>query len=264
MPEVLEVEYYRRLAERVVGRTIVAVEAPDAWYLQGGLDATELSAVLPGTSVSGTGRRGKLLWLTLREPGGEELRLGLRFGMTGRLVVDGAAAIEKLEYSTARAEPAWERFRLRFDDGGELVMVDPRRLGGVTLHPDETKLGAEVTTVTPAQLRRVLAGSQTSLKARLMDQAKLAGLGNLLTDEILWRAKLDPNRSAGGLADAELRRLHRVVRATVTELDRRGGSHTGELYAARVRGGLCPRCGTGLARAQVGGRTTFWCPKEQR
>lgn len=265
MPELLEVEYYRRLAERTVGRRISGVDAPDAWYLQQGragapLDGEHLDAALTGSTVSGTRRRGKLLLLDL--DGAPSL--GLRFGMTGRLVVDGEATIEKLEYASGRDEPAWERFRLRFEDGGSLVMVDPRRLGGVSLDPDVGRLGPEATMLTLAGLRGVLARSQTSLKARLMDQARLAGLGNLLTDEILWRAGLDPTRPAGSLDDTELRRLHRVLRATLRQLDGRGGSHTGDLYVARARGGSCPRCGGALTRAQVGGRTTFWCPAEQR
>lgn len=260
MPELLEVEYYRRLAARTIGRTITAVDAPDPWYLQGGLQAELLRQVVLGATVAGTDRRGKLLLLELEGAPA----LGLRFGMTGRLVVDGEAAIDKLEYASGRDEPRWERFALGFADGGRLVMVDPRRLGGVSLDPSLAGLGPDATSVGVAGLGRVLAGSSTALKARLMDQARLAGLGNLLTDEILWRAELDPSRPAGGLGDGELRRLHRSLRATLRELDGRGGSHTGELYPSRQRGGRCPRCGAELARASVGGRTTFWCPQEQR
>ena len=259
MPELLEVEYYRRLAERVVGRRILSVDAPDAWYLRGGLTAGELTALLRGAVVLGTGRRGKLLLLELDR----DAVLGLRFGMTGRLVVDGVAAIDKLEYSSARQEPRWERFALRFTGGGDLVMIDPRRLGGVELDPSLDALGPDAASIGPAALGAVLDGG-AALKARLLDQGRLAGLGNLLVDEILWRAGLDPTRPAGGLDAAERRRLHRVLHQTLTELDRRGGSHTGDLFVARGRAAGCPRCGRPLARATVGGRTTFWCPAEQR
>lgn len=259
MPELLEVEYYRRLAERVVGRRIASVDAPDAWYLRGGLTAGELGALLDGAVVRGARRQGKLLLLDLD---GDAV-LGLRFGMTGRLVVDGVAAIDKLEYSSGRREPRWERFALRFADGGDLVMIDPRRLGGVELDPCLDALGPDAASIGPAALGAVLDGG-AALKARLLDQSRLAGLGNLLVDELLWRARLDPTRPAGGLDAAERRRLHRVLRRTLAELDGRGGSHTGDLFMARDRSIGCPRCGRPLARATVGGRTTIWCPAEQR
>ncbi|TMM19871.1 MAG: hypothetical protein E6G01_01330 [Actinobacteria bacterium] len=97
-----------------------------------------------------------------------------------------------------------------------------------------------------------------------MDQARLAGVGNLIADEALWKAGLDPRRPASSLTTAETRRLHRHLRAVVSDLLERGGSHLGDLLAARVPGGRCPRDGEPLARDQVGGRTTWWCPRHQR
>lgn len=190
--------------------------------------------------------------------------LGLRFGMTGRLVVDEHAVIEQLEYSSARDVPEWRRFELGFDDGGTLAIVDPRRLGGVELNPDETRLGPDAFELAPEQLSGALEGSRTSLKARLLDQRRVAGLGNLLVDEILWRSGLDPARQAGSLDGAEQERLATCVRLTVVELDERGGSHTGDLHLARVRGGSCPRDGELLDRRTIGGRTTYSCPQHQR
>jgi formamidopyrimidine-DNA glycosylase len=184
--------------------------------------------------------------------------------MTGRLLVDGAAAIGRLEYSSDRDESAWDRFVLHFAGGGDLRLRDPRRLGGVELDPDEARLGHDAMTITPAQLRDALAGSTAPLKARLLDQQRIAGVGNLLADEILWRAGLDPARPAGSLSPAELRRLHRHVRRGLDGLMRRGGSHTGDLQIARVRGGHCPREGTPLQRRTIGGRTTYSCPAHQR
>ena len=87
-------------------------------------------------------------------------------------------------------------------------------------------------------------------------------MGNLLADEILWRAGLDPQRR-NALDDEELRVLHKTLRATLRELGRQGGSHMGELQEERHTGGRCPHDGTELAVATVGGRTTYWCPNHQ-
>jgi formamidopyrimidine-DNA glycosylase len=259
VPESIEVELYRRLAERTVGRTIAAVEAPDAWYLKGGLTADSLAAAVVGGRVGAARRIGKLLLLDLDDGP----TVGLRFGMTGRLVVDGDAGIERLQYSAGRLDPAWDRARFCFAGGGDLRMNDPRRLGGVLLEPDEAKLGVDVFDARPSDLARVLAGSTVALKARLLDQHRVAGIGNLLADEALWRAGLDPTRPSAGLTPAEVRRLHRHLRATVQELTVRGGSHTGDMFAARRPGGTCPRDGRPMRRDTVGGRTTWWCPHHQ-
>jgi formamidopyrimidine-DNA glycosylase len=184
--------------------------------------------------------------------------------MTGRLLVDGDAGIERLEYGSARAVPAWDRFGLGFEDGGDLVVRDPRRLGGVALDVDERRLGPDAAIVATAELERVLTGSAAPLKVRLMDQARLAGLGNLLTDEILWRAGLSPRRTAGSLGPIQRRRLAATIRSTVAELTARGGSHTGDLQPVRRRDGQCPRDGAALCRDTIGGRTTYWCPEHQR
>jgi formamidopyrimidine-DNA glycosylase len=261
VPELPEVEAYRRLAERALHRVIAEVRAPDAWFLKGGLDAASVTAALVGRRLTVARRIGKLLLLDT-DHGGPVL--GLRFGMSGRLLVDGTAGVDKLLYSSDRELEQWDRFGLRFDDGGDLRVRDPRRLGGVSLDPDEGKLGPDVLGVTPAALRRALAGSHAPLKARLLDQAHIAGVGNLLADEALWRAGLSPQREAGSLTHAEHRRLHRHLTATVDDLLARGGSHMGDLMPVRGPGGRCPKDGAELVRATVGGRTTWWCPKHQR
>lgn len=261
MPELPEVEAYRRLALAALDRPVGGVDAPDAWFLKGGADATAVTGALVGRTFTAARRRGKLLLL---DTSGDGPVLGLRFGMTGRLVVDGRAGVDRLLYSSDAGLSAWDRFSVQFADGGHLRVHDPRRLGGVFLDPDEGRLGADVLTVTPVGLRAALGRSTAPLKARLMDQAHLAGVGNLLADETLWRAGLDPRRPAGSLSPAELRRLHRHLRAAVSDLIARGGSHSGDLMPARTAGGTCPRDGTPLARATVGGRTTWWCPEHQR
>lgn len=261
MPELPEVEAYRRLAEGALERPIACVDAPDAWYLKGDIDATTVAEALEGRAFTTARRRGKLLLLDTTEEGPV---LGLRFGMTGRLVVDGTPGVERLLYSGTGELTTWDRFAVGFSDGGHLRVRDPRRLGGVYLDPDEGRLGSDVLSLTPAELRAALGASSAPLKARLMDQSKLAGVGNLVADETLWRAGLDPRRRAGSLTPAELRRLHRHLRAAVAELITRGGSHAGDLMPARVRGGACPKDGAPLLRQTVGGRTTWWCPAHQR
>ena len=108
--------------------------------------------------------------------------------------------------------------------------------------------------------RRRVGRWDAPLKARLMDQAVIAGVGNLLADETLWRARLSPLRPAGDLAPEELDHLRRMLRAATRDAMRLGGVHTGRFMPARVRGGACPRCRTSLRREAVGGRTTYWCP----
>jgi formamidopyrimidine-DNA glycosylase len=205
-------------------------------------------------------RHGKLLVLELHGGTG----LGLRFGMTGRLVVDDRAAIDELEYGSPRDLPGWDRLRLGFAGGGSLRLNDPRRLGSIALDPDESVLGPDAATLTLRQLRAALAGSSAPVKARLMDQSRVAGLGNLLTDEVLWRAGIDPARPAGELDDGDVRRLLGAIRRALPALLARGGSHTGALQPERHRDGRCPRDGAPLLRRTIGGRTTLSCPVHQR
>ncbi len=259
MPEGVEIEMYRLHAERVVGETVKSVHGPDEWFLKKGTTEAELAGAAVGATVTAARRRGKLLLLDLSS----DHWLGLRFGMTGRLLVGEDSAIEYLEYSSQRNNPAWDRFWMVFRSGLELRIRDPRRLGGVELDPDEEQLGPDAFTVTVGQLKdRVLVGKQP-LKARLLDQSRVAGIGNLIADETLWRAGLDPARPADSMDQSEVRRLHRNLRTVLKNFMADGGSHTGRLQASRVRGGHCPKCGVELLRREVGGRTTYSCPEHQ-
>jgi len=255
----LEVEAYRQLAHRALDRPIVRVDAPDAWFLKGGIGPSDVIDALTGRQFGADRRIGKLLLLDVVDGP----TLGVRFGMTGRLLVDGDAAIDRLEYSSDRNDPAWDRFGLTFADGGRFVVRDPRRLGAIELDPDESRLGPDAGSITTGQLAVVLGDSEAPLKARLLDQARIAGLGNLLVDEILWRAGLDPARPARSITPVERRRLRRRIVSTVAELGERGGSHTGDLQVMRSRDGVCPRDGAPLQRRTVGGRTTYSCPVHQ-
>jgi formamidopyrimidine-DNA glycosylase len=190
--------------------------------------------------------------------------LGLHLGMSGRVLIDGEAAGDPLLYASNRPESAWHRFGLSFADGGSLYLRDPRRLGAVELDPDEDRLGPDAFDVTLPELRAMSATSRAPVKAMLMDQSRIAGLGNLLCDEALWRAGIDPARTAGGLDADETRRLHRAIRDTLRILGRRGGSHTGDLTSQRELGAPCPKDGATLLRRTVGGRTTYSCPLHQR
>jgi formamidopyrimidine-DNA glycosylase len=262
MPEILEVETARVLLEqRALGRPIRSVRAPDEWFLKRGLTARAVRAALSGRAFVDARRRGKLLLIDTDDDGPT---LGLHLGMSGRVIVDGDAAGDPLLYASNRENPAWHRFGVRFTDGGSMSLRDPRRLGAVELDPDETRLGPDVLTLTRARLDAVVSRSRAPVKAVLMDQSSIAGLGNLLTDEALWRAGIDPARAAATLSADERVRLHRAVCTTVRTLGRRGGSHTGDHMPARIPGGMCPRDGAPMLRRTVGGRTTYSCSLHQR
>jgi formamidopyrimidine-DNA glycosylase len=257
VPELVEVELYRRAADRVVGSPIERVEVVDERFVRG-TTARRLRQSLSGRTVTGTDRIGKLLLVRTDGP-----TVGLRFGMTGVLGVDGDDTLDELVYGPTRRDPAWIRLRI-VTPAGELFVRDPRILGSVELDPDTSRLGPDALAITAAELSAALAGSATAVKARLLDQHRVAGIGNLAADELLWRASLDPTRRAGSLDGVEVRRLHRHVRSTMADLLERGGSHMGRMTDQRRPGGRCPRDGTPLVRATVGGRTTWWCPVHQR
>jgi formamidopyrimidine-DNA glycosylase len=246
------------LADRIVGRTVASVEANDAFYIKDGNSQRTLTRAITGRTVTGTRRIGKLLLVDTDGP-----TLGMRFGMTGRLVVDGVAGVDQLMYTSRRKNSAWDRFAMTFTDGSRLAINDPRRLGGVGLDPREAYLGPDAKDVTVEQLRVALA-SDAPLKARLLNQARLAGVGNLIADEVLWRAGLAPERLARTLSEEEVESLHGHLRTTLRDLQRRGGSNKGDLIKHRKPGGRCPLDGAELRRATVGGRTTWSCPEHQR
>jgi formamidopyrimidine-DNA glycosylase len=260
LPEILEAEAARALIDaRALDRDIASVHAPDAWFLKRGLTPRAVKAALRGQSFVEARRRGKLLLVDVSSGA----TLGLHLGMSGRVLIDGEAAGDPLVYASNKADPAWHRFGVQFADGGSLYLRDPRRLGAVELDPDEDRLGPDAFALTLAHLRVVLAKSSAPVKAVIMDQSRIAGLGNLLCDEALWRAGIDPARTAASLNDDEVKQLHRAIRDTLRVLGRRGGSHTGDLTSARGPGLPCPRDGATLVRRTIGGRTTFSCPLHQ-
>jgi formamidopyrimidine-DNA glycosylase len=263
VPEILEVELYRRFAEQALERPVTAASMVDDRYGRGGTTTAGLRSAVVGHSFTAARRRGKLLLLDTDDGP----TLGVRFGMTGGLALDGQQALDRLRYGPGVFEEKWVRARLEFADGGALLVHDPRRFGSLELSPDVDRLGPDALGVTLRQLREAVAvpghrAAAAPLKARLMDQERLAGVGNLLADEILWRAGVAPVRR-DPLNDEEVRTLHRELRGTLRTLSRRGGSHTGDLMEERQPGGRCPRDGAELRQASVGGRTTYWCPEHQ-
>jgi formamidopyrimidine-DNA glycosylase len=260
VPEILEVESYRRLAERVVGATITRGWA-DAYLAKKLTSPSAWARTVKNLTITGTSRRGKLLLLETDGP-----TLGVRFGMTGVLLLDGDAGIEGLFYGPHDYQSKWLRGGLEFADGRKLVVHDPRRMARFEIEPDLSSMGPDALTLTRKefeQLVRADRGDGPAIKARLLDQAKVAGVGNLLGDEMLYRAKIDPRTPSGRLSDDEKSRLYKSFRATMKSLQGRGGSHTGDHMDARFPGALCPLDGGAMLVATIGGRTTYWCSTHQ-
>ena len=272
MPELPEVENARRLiAEQAPGRRIVAVDHVDTFVCRPH-SPEELRAALTGRMLTAAHRRGKTMWCETSEvPGGPPEPgpdLGIHLGMSGRIVVtspDGQCA-EAGDWPTWGARPRkaeWNRFTLEFADGRRLALFDPRRLGRIRLNPDIDALGPDARQVTQAEFRTLITKGTTTVKARLLDQSKIAGLGNLLADEILWQAKVPPAMPVSRLRRADADRLYRAMRSALESAIAKGGAHTGEIVAARHPGGTCPRDGAEMVHGTVGGRSTWWCSREQ-
>ena len=259
MPEILEIESYRQLAERVVGATVERGWA-DRFLAKKLPAVSQWARATKGLTVTGTSRRGKLLLLET-----DGVTLGLRFGMTGVLLVDSASGIDGLFYGPHTFRREWVRGGLAFTDGRELLVHDPRRLARVEIDPDVSDLGPDALTLTRRSFDDifVVRGDGPALKARLLDQSVVAGIGNLLGDELLFRAGLDPRTPTGQLNALERDALWRVWKPTLRQLQRRGGSHLGDHMAGRTPGGFCPRDGAPLRTAVIGGRTTYWCSYHQ-
>ena len=273
MPELPEVENARRLiADRALGRTIVAVDDADT-FVSRPHSPGELRAALTGRMLTAAHRRGKTMWFeTSPLPGGPQVPgpdLGIHLGMNGRIIVtspDGRSA-EGGDPPGRDGQPRkaeWNRFTLEFADGGRLVLFDKRRLGRVQLNPDIGALGPDAAKVTQAEFRDLITRGTIAVKARLLDQSKIAGVGNLLADEILWQAKVSPLTPVNRLRRADVDRLYRALRSVLdSAMADGGGAHTGDVIAARRPGGTCPRCGAEMVHGTVGGRSTWWCSREQ-
>ena len=277
MPELPEVESARAaVARAALHRTIADVDDSDSWECRPHLPGDIRSAIV-GRSLTGAFRRGKSMWCETSGVGEDPTRgplLGIHLGMSGRILVTdpGGALTEGGDwlggrYGQGAAQPArkpvWDRFTLTFADGGTLRLFDKRRLGRVRLDPDLDRLGPDAELVTVAHFSERVGRGTAPVKARLLDQSVIAGVGNLLADETLWQARLSPRRASDQLTSDELATLHAALHGATTAAIRNGGVHTGEIIGFRGAGRHCPRCGTEMVRATVGGRTTWWCPQEQ-
>ncbi len=280
MPELPEVETVMRgLQTRLQGRVIVGAvlrRRDLRWAVPAGLPGR-----LAGARVQGFVRRGK--YILMRIEGGDSVLLHL--GMSGRMNITRSPA--------GAPEVAHEHLVLQTDDGWRIAFVDPRRFGSLDLiatgaehtHRLLASLGPEPLGAgfDAAALSAALAGRRTPIKAALLDQTVVAGLGNIYVCEALFRARLSPRRLASSVAGGRAQRLVTAIRETLTEAIAAGGSSlrdyvqpSGELgyfqHAWKVYGRAgqpcercpgAPACG-GISRIVQAGRSTFFCARTQR
>ena len=273
MPELPEVETVRRsVAEHAAGRTIDQVEARPV-MMRRPLLPERLSAALTGRRLAAPRRRGKFLLLDV-DPAGTLL---IHLGMSGRLVMS----------TPATPRPAHTHLVLRLGDDRELRLVDPRRFGLAwwleageeTVDPSLARLGLEpLHDGLPRLLPPLLHRTRSSLKAALLDQRLVAGVGNIYATEALWRAGIRPDRRAARTSVVRLTRLAEEVQRVLGEAIDAGGTTIrdyaapgGDLGLFRVSlraygraGRPCARCGDTLRGDRIAGRSTVWCRRCQR
>ena len=274
MPELPEVETVRTSLEPVLlGRTFERVAIDDP-RLTRPFDPQAVARELEGERVVSVERRGK--YLVVRFESGRVLLVHLRMTGSFRHVPAGAPA-----------DGPHTRAVVRLDDGSDVAYRDVRRFGTwLLVEPSEldtylaARLGEEPLArgFGPAALAAGLANRRAPLKAVLLDQRTLAGLGNIYVDEALWRSRLHPLRPANSLDADELRALHRGVRAALrtgiarqgatlrdyAKPDGRRGSMQHEFKVYGREGEPCDRCGTPIAKTRAGGRGTWYCPTCQQ
>ncbi|MDQ2982716.1 MAG: bifunctional DNA-formamidopyrimidine glycosylase/DNA-(apurinic or apyrimidinic site) lyase [Actinomycetota bacterium] len=274
MPELPEVETVRvRLKPHVVGRRFDRVEILDS-RLTRPFDPAAVAAQLEGERVAELARRGK--YLIFRFESGRVLLVHLR--MTGSLAHRRNGAV---------ADDPHQRAVVKLDDGSDVTYRDVRRFGTwLLLDPEEVdpylaeRLGSEPLgrTFTARALADRLAKRRAPIKAALLDQRTLAGLGNIYVDEALWHAGIHPLRPAQELDEREIEALHRGIRRTLkTGIERQGATlrdyRTPDGSPGRMQdafmvygrsGKPCERCGTPIEKIHAGGRGTSYCPSCQR
>jgi formamidopyrimidine-DNA glycosylase len=275
MPELAEVETVARGLRSLVGRRIVAVRLGKTDFIRG---PERIEALLPGSRLADVRRHGKLLLFALDRASladaPAQFWLVVHLGMTGQLVL----------HDVARPAAPHTHVWLSLDDGRELRYTDIRRFGHMQIASSEeldslvAPLGADPLELTEAEFLRRLRPRRARIKALLLDQHVLRGLGNIYADESLWRARLHPMRCASDLSAGELRRLWCSIRVVLRAAIRHGGTSVSDYvdalgrrgsYQKRLRvyrrlGHSCPRCGTPIERTIVAGRGSHFCPRCQR
>jgi formamidopyrimidine-DNA glycosylase len=272
MPELPEVEGFKRIAEgSLVGKRIVRARFLDDWMLKETSPWTA-SRRLKGRTVSSVDRRGKMLAIFTVPLGGKPDApvLALHFGMTGRPVVvdDPGTPVH-----------AWDRVILDLDDSRQFRYRNSRRLGFVRVVTRNEiadmawRLGPDALEAPASYLVESFASRDAAIKAVLLDQSTLAGVGNIYADEALHAAGINPLRSAKDLTRDEVTKLHRALQrilARAVKAQTAGRDASLPLLHVRQRASRqlgasgspkvgCPRCGRPLRFAKVGGRTTFYC-----
>jgi formamidopyrimidine-DNA glycosylase len=277
VPELPEVENARQVVEKALDRTIAAVDDADEFVCRPHHPG-EIDHALKGGRLVAAHRCGKTMWCdTVTADGADGPHLGIHLGMGGRIFVTGPQGDATSLYAGGDPhvggmpkkpnerpdKPEWDRVTIDFEDGGQLRLFDKRRLGRVHLEPDLAALGPDAAEITRDEFRARVGKGIVAIKAKLLDQAVLAGVGNLLADQMLWQARLSPSRPAGELSTEDLDALRRELRKATRSAISRGGVHTGEVIPYRAKDETCPRCGAPMERGIVGGRTTWWCSVEQ-
>lgn len=258
MPELPDVEGFRRyMARHARGRRIEHVEVPDRELVRN-RSPQALGRALKRARFGAPRRHGK--WLIA--PVGE-VELMLHFGMTGFL-----------RWSDRRDERDRHDRVIFACEGGELRYNNMRRFGGVWLAADCAErervsgpLGPDAQDLDRDRFAELLEGRRGTVKAALMDQRLLAGVGNLLSDEALWRARVHPATPVGELNVQRRDRLHDALQKTIAESNRHGRIPPQESWLTGARDdrpGNCPRCAGTLCRSRLAGRTSCWCPRCQR
>jgi formamidopyrimidine-DNA glycosylase len=265
VPELPEVELARQALTGALDREIRAIDDNDEFVCRPHPPG-EIARALVGGRLTAAHRRGKAMWCDTEVRGRSGPLLGIHLGMGGRLVVTGGAGEraggEPVRPDRTPRKPEWDRFTMIFADGGSLRLFDKRRLGRVRLEPGVDALGPDAELIDRAEFRTRVGRGHAPVKARLLDQSVLAGVGNLLADETLWQARVHPATPADEL-DGALDRLYDALQAALKSAIAQGGVHTGEVIPFRGADTPCPRCGAPMHHGTVGGRSTWWCSREQ-